>query len=127
MSANTIERVLWDLGDDRAKLDSYLKDPDAYLDQFPLDGEERRMIRTMDVKALEAHGVSNMLIMLAFQNVKGGNPLLIFELLKRLNGGKRVNRMRVPAVPFALIHAVLGVQNAWAGLLVMLGLRKRVG
>ena len=48
------------LGDDPAKVKKFLKDPDGYLSQFPLSEAERRMVRTLDVKALDAYGVSNL-------------------------------------------------------------------
>lgn len=127
MSLNTIERIFWELGDDPAKVKKFLKDPDGYLSQFPLSEEERRMVRTMDVKALDAYGVSNMLTMLAFQLLNGGSPLLIFDYLKRMNDGRMINRMKIPAIPFAMLRLVLGVRNAWLGLWSSVGLRKRLG
>lgn len=126
MSHNAIERIFWEFGDDRAKAEAFLADPDLYLAQFPLTEEERRMIKTMDVKALDAHGISNMLSMLAFQTLKGGSPLLMFEYLRRMNGGKWINRMRLPGWQFAMLRVVVTVQNAWTGTLSSLGLKKRL-
>lgn len=126
MSLNAIERLFWEIGDDPDKAKAFLNDPEGYTAQFPLTDAERRMVLTMDVKALDGHGVSNMLSMLAFQVVNGGSPLSMFEYLRRMNGGKWVNRMRLPGWQFAMLRTVITLQNAWTGVLCTLGLKKRL-
>ena len=127
MSVNTIERIFWEFGASRAKLTKFIESPDEYLAKYPLTEEEREMVRTMDVVALNAYGVSSMVSLPAFQAINGGNPLMLFEFLKHLNGGKMVNRMKLPGWQFAIIRVVLGVRNTWIGLLCLLGLKKRLG
>jgi len=60
MSVHTIERILWEFGDEPARGKAFLEDPDGYLARFPLTEEEFRMVRTMDVRALGDHGVSHV-------------------------------------------------------------------
>lgn len=127
MSLNTIERIFWEFGDEPARVTAFLKDRDRYLEPFQLTDAERRMVRTMDVKALDAHGVSNMLIMDAFNAVNGKNPLLLFDYLRRLNDGRMINRMKIPGWQFNMLRLVVGVRNAWVGALSLVGLKKRFG
>ena len=126
MSLNVIERIFWEFGDDPAKVKAFLEDPDRYLAPFPLTEAERKMVRTMDVQALDAYGVSSMLNLSAFSLVNGGGSLQIFDYLKHMNGGKMINRMKLPGWQFAMLRAVLGVRNAWKGVLCSLGLKKRL-
>lgn len=126
MSVNTIERIFWELCADPAKIGAFLKEPDGYLSQFQLTEDERKMVRKMDVKALEAHGVSNMLLMIAFSTVNGGSPLVMFDYLKRLNGGRMINRMKIPAIPFRMLGVIVALRNLWVGILSSMGLKKRL-
>lgn len=125
MSANTIEGILWGLGDDPERRKAFLKDPDGYVRQFPLEEDEIQMVRMFDLTALEARGVSNMLLMNTWNAVNGGSPLLIFEFLRKINNGKMTNQMKVPGWLFAMLRVVLAVRRGWIGLLCALGLRKR--
>lgn len=127
MSLNAIESIFWGFGDNPAKLKAFLKDPDGYLAQFPLTEAERKMVRTMNAKALYEHGVSTMLILPAWTAAHGGNSLMIFDYLKHLNDGKMINKMKLPGWQFNMLRAVLGVRNAWVGVLCSLGLKKRLG
>jgi hypothetical protein len=124
MSVNTIERILWEFGDDPARAKAFLNDPDGYLAQFQLTKEEFRMVRTMDVKALDEYGVSNMLAMMAWPLLNGNNPLMQFDYLKRMNHGKLPNNFKLPGWQFNFIRFALWVRAAWVGALCFVGLRK---
>lgn len=125
MSVNTIEGILWNLGEHRDLRRAYLKDPDAYLRQFPLGEDEVRMVRMFDLQALEGAGVSNMLLMNTWNAVNGGNPLLIFEFLRKINGGTLTNQMKIRGWQFAMVRLALAVRRGWLGLLCAVGLRKK--
>lgn len=124
MSVNTIEKILWEFGDDPARVKSFLANPDGYLAQFPLTEQEFRMVRTMDVRALGAYGVSNMLLMMAWPLLNGNNPLMQFDYLKRMNNGKLLNNMKLPGWQFNMLRFALWVRNTWVGALCFVGLRK---
>ena len=124
MSVNTIEKILWEFGDEPSRVNAFLKDPDGYLAQFQLADEEFRMVRTMDVKALGEYGVSNMLLMMAWPLLNGNNPLMQFDYLKRMNQGKLPNNMKLPGWQFNMLKTALWVRNAWVGALCLVGLRK---
>ena len=120
MSLEAIERIFWEIGDDKAKADAFLSDPEGYASRYPLTAEERRMVLSLDVPALASYGVSPMLTMAAFTLAKGGGDLLIFDYLKALNGGRMINRMRIPGPAFA------GLRVALAGRSALVGLRRRL-
>ena len=124
MSVNTIERILWEFGDAPERAKSFLKDPDGYLSQFQLTDAEFRMVRTMDLKALAAHGVSHMLLMMAWPLLNGNNPLMQFDYLKRMNNGKLLNNMKLPGWQFNMLRFALWVRNTWVGAPCFVGLRK---
>lgn len=84
MSTNTIERVLYDLHAIPGDARSFLQDPDAYLAKYPLDAEERSLIRNQDVLGMADRGVSQMLMFVTWQAVNGG-PSSIPEYMRRMN------------------------------------------
>lgn len=127
MSVDTIESIFWGFGEDRDRLRAFLKDPDAYLGQFPLTDSERAMVRAMDAKALERHGVSPMLILPVWTAANGSSSLMIFDYLRHLNGGTMLNRMKLPGWQFHMLRGVLSVRRAWIGALRALGLKKHLG
>lgn len=124
MSVETIERIFWEFGDEPARIKAYVSAPRTYLDAYPLSDEERRMVLAMDLPALSAHGVSPMLTMLAFQEANGGGDLLMFEYLKQLNGGRMINRMRIPGWQFAGLRLAVSLRSGWTGLLRLTGIKK---
>lgn len=126
MSVHTIEKILWEFGDDPERAQAFLKNPDRYLAQFQLTADEFGMVRKMNVKALSDYGVSPMLLMMSWPLLNGNNPLLQFDYLKRLNGGELPNNFGLAGWQFAMIRTVLWVRNAWVGLLCLLGLKKRL-
>ena len=124
MSVNTIEKILWEFGDEPDRVKAFLKDPDGYLEQFQLNEEEFRMVRTMDLKAFDEYGVSNLLAMMAWPLLNGNNQLMAFDYLRKMNHGELPNNFQLPGWQFKAIGMALWVRNAWVGLLCKLGLRK---
>jgi hypothetical protein len=124
MSVNTIERLLWEFGDDPARAKAFLKDPDRYLARFQLTEQEFKMVRTMDVRALGDYGVSNMLLMMAWPLLNGNNPLMQFDYLRRMNSGKLPNNFKLPGWQFNMIRFALWMRKLWVGALSSVGLKK---
>lgn len=124
MSVHTVERILWEFGDDSDRVKAFLNDPDGYLAQFQLTDEEYRMVRTMDVKAMDDYGVSNLLAMMAWPVLNGGSPLMQFDYLKRMNRGKLPNNFQLPGWQFNMIRTALWVRNTWVRALSLVGLKK---
>lgn len=62
MSRNVLERVLHQLSVDRFSKQKFREDPEKFLERHALV-EERRMVLSYDVKALQAIGVNPMLTM----------------------------------------------------------------
>ncbi|MDD1649786.1 MAG: hypothetical protein LUO80_05260 [Methylococcaceae bacterium] len=124
MSVNTIEKILWEFGDEPSRVKEFLKDPDGYLAGYQLAEEEFRMVRTMDVKALGAYGVSNMLLMMSWPLLHGNNPLLQFDYLRKMNSGELPNNFQLPGWQFNMIRFALWVRKAWVAALRCAGLGK---
>jgi hypothetical protein len=124
MSVNTIEKILWEFGDDPSRAKAFLKDPDKYLDQFQLNEEEYRMVRTMDLKAMDEYGVSNLLGMMVWPLLNGNNQLMAFDYLRRMNHGDLPNNFKLPGWQFRMIKMSLAIRNAWVGALCLVGLKK---
>jgi hypothetical protein len=124
MSVNTIERVLWEFGDDPVRAKAFLDDPDGYLAQFPLTEDEFRMVRTMDFKALDKYGVSNLLTMMVWPLLNGNNMLMQFDYLRKMNNGKLPNNFKLPGWQFNMIRVALWVRSLWVGALCFAGLKK---
>ena len=124
MSADTIERVLWEFGEYPEKVKAFKEDPDGYLANYPLSQEEFRMVRHMDVEALAAYGISSMLGMLGWTMVMGNNPIVMFDYLTRINHGKLPNHFKLPTPVFHIMRLLIVVHRGWVGLMKTLGLRK---
>lgn len=124
MSLSTIEKILWEFGSDKEKVKAFLGDPDGYLKQFPLSDEEFRMLRTMDFVAMDAYGVSNLLTMMVWQDLNGGNELMLFDYLRRINRGKLPNHFQIPWPAFQAIRAVISIRNFFFRILGALGIKK---
>lgn len=124
MSIGTIEKILWEFGEDKSKVNAFLQDPDRYLAQHPLTEEEFRMLRKMDFIAMDAYGVSNLLTMMVWQTLNGGSELMLFDYLKRMNGGHLPNNFRIPWPGFIAIRSFIALRNSWFRLLGLLGLKK---
>lgn len=61
MSRNVMERILWSLSVDRFSKEKFREDPRKFLERFPVDEKEARMILEFDVKAMQEMGVNPML------------------------------------------------------------------
>ena len=58
MSRNVIEKLLHQLCVDRGVKERFREDADKLLARYALTDEERRMVLTFDVSALQRHGVN---------------------------------------------------------------------
>lgn len=87
MSLNNVERVLWEFGNDPAKIVRFTADPDTYLADYLLTDEERQALRNVDMKWLADRGVNTLLTVMVWPMLKGpeGMP---FSYLEHMNGGK---------------------------------------
>ena len=87
MSVHAVEKVFWEFGNKPARIDAFRRDPDAYLKNYALTDQERAMIRQVDLKALEAHGVSSLLTLMVWPLLKGSDEMP-FDYLVHMNDGK---------------------------------------
>ncbi|HEY0675991.1 MAG TPA: hypothetical protein VGD25_07255 [Immundisolibacter sp.] len=87
MSVHAVEKVFWEFGNKPARIDEFRRDPDAYLKNYALTDQERAMIRRVDLKALEAHGVSSLLTLMVWPLLKGSDEMP-FDYLVHMNDGK---------------------------------------
>lgn len=71
MSVNTIERILWQVHTNPLEAERFRADPTACIKDFPLDAEERTWLTTFDAGAMAEAGVSSMVLMMAFQVLRG--------------------------------------------------------
>ena len=124
MSVHTIEKILWQFGDEPERVNAFLKDPDAYLAQYQLTDDEFEMLRKMDMKAIDEYGVSNLLAMMAWPLLNGNNQLMMFDYLRRLNHGTLPNNFKLPNWQFNAIRTALWVRNTWVKTLSAVGLKK---
>lgn len=83
MSSYMIEKVLWEICNDPQRTPEFNKDPGLYLTRYRLNDEERRMLIQMDVRALAEDNVNPLLIMMAYQQIKG--PQAMPEYLAAMN------------------------------------------
>ncbi|WP_372720194.1 hypothetical protein [Immundisolibacter sp.] len=86
MSLNAVEKVFWEFGTDPDRIAAFRADPDGYLAAYPLEPDERDMVKRVDLKALAERGVSTLLTMMVWPMLKGpeGMP---FSYLEHMNGG----------------------------------------
>lgn len=87
MSVHAVEKVFWEFGNKPARIDEFRRDPDTYLKNYALTDQERAMIRGVDLKALEAHGVSSLLTLMVWPLLKGADEMP-FDYLVHMNDGK---------------------------------------
>lgn len=84
MSLYTVERTLWEICNVPGTADRFRDDPAAVLDGRSLDAGERQMIEALDVRALAAYDVNQMLVMMTWNILVGAEK--IPEYLAQLNG-----------------------------------------
>lgn len=83
MTINTMERVLWDLHNDASLATKFHENSEEVLNAYNLADDERSLVKEMDVRAMADQGVSQMLMFMAWQALKG--PQLVPEYMRRLN------------------------------------------
>ena len=71
MSINALEKALWQMYLNPADAQLFSADAQAYVNDFRLDQQEREKLASFDVNAMIAHGANPLLVMMAFQTVKG--------------------------------------------------------
>lgn len=71
MSSNAIEKALWQISNNPADAERLRNDPEAYMKEFRLDAEERRLLKSWDVSGLAARDVNPLLLMMAFTAMNG--------------------------------------------------------
>jgi hypothetical protein len=71
MSINALEKALWQAYVNPADTQRFKADARSYLKTFKLDETERALSASWDIRGMVAHGVNPLLIMMAFQTVKG--------------------------------------------------------
>lgn len=57
-----LQKLLWDVRRDLSLAERYRADPDAVLDEYRIQGEERAAMRSFDFKALFDRGVNPYLL-----------------------------------------------------------------
>jgi hypothetical protein len=87
MSVHAVEKVFWEFGNKPSRIDDFRRDPNAYLARYTLTPPEQEMIRHVDLKALQAHGVSSLLTIMVWPLLKGPDEMP-FDYLVHLNDGK---------------------------------------
>lgn len=71
MSVNALEKALWQIYLQPADAERYSADPQAYAQTFRLDEGERDDLASLDVMGMQNRGANPLLVMMAFQTVKG--------------------------------------------------------
>ena len=71
MSVNALEKALWQIYLNPADAERFGADPQAYAEDFRLDEGERGKLVAFDSMAMISHGANPLLVMMAFQTVKG--------------------------------------------------------
>ena len=84
MSMYSIERALWEIAGSQNLIGQFLEDPDSLLTSYQLSDKERVLIKTKDVRAMADEKVSEMLLMLFWMAVSGGDQSLP-DYLQRMN------------------------------------------
>ena len=79
MSRNVLERVLWHLSVERLSKDRFKEDPERYLSRFDLTDQEKQMVLTFDVAALQAMGVNPMLTMGFWQELSPNRSMRLYK------------------------------------------------
>ncbi|OWJ56144.1 hypothetical protein BWU74_31840 [Paraburkholderia caledonica] len=83
MSIYTVERVLWDLHAQPDLASRFRAEPEGVLDGYPLEGDERGLVTSLDVRAMADRGASQMLLFVAWTALQG--PGTTPEYMRRMN------------------------------------------
>ena len=111
MSANAVERLFWEFGDDPTRIERFNADPEAYMADYDLEPWERQAIIDMDVRKLTDSGVSTLLAMMVWPMMNGTGDIP-FDYLKRMNYGT-LPRMGLKTGDYMGLRAFLAVRGAW--------------
>lgn len=71
MSSHAIEKALWQVVTNPGDAQKFRADPEGFLAAFRLDKEERASLAALDVGALAARDVNCLLLLMAFNTLKG--------------------------------------------------------
>ena len=82
MSRNVMERLLHKLCVDRREKQRFKEDIEGLLGRYKLTDAEKEMVRTMDIPAMQAHGVNPMLTLgFWFENASDPSPMAYMKAL----------------------------------------------
>jgi hypothetical protein len=85
MSVNTVEQALWEICNVPGCAVQMREHPDEFVKGRHLSAREQRMVLDLDVRALAAMEVNQMLIMMTFNILVGADKFP--EYIQRLTGG----------------------------------------
>ncbi|MCX2975476.1 hypothetical protein EYC87_17995 [Halieaceae bacterium IMCC8485] len=71
MSVNTVERILWEFGENPERIGQFQANPVEYLSHYQLDDEESKALTEVDLKTLAELGVSTLLTMMVWPMING--------------------------------------------------------
>lgn len=83
MTIHAMERVLWLIGNEPGQAARFNADPDAFLQDFRLDDEERRQILNLEVQQMSRKGVNPLLLLGAHRALRGGDS--VPEYMQKMN------------------------------------------
>ena len=85
MSVNTVERILWEFGDNPERIGQFKANPEEYFSAYQLTEKESEALKKLDFKTLAELGVSTLLTLMVWPMIKGpeGMP---FAYLDHMNG-----------------------------------------
>lgn len=84
MSIYSVEKVLWELQADKAKVEKFHSDPVSFLEKYSLAEDERELILAQNVRVMADRGVSQMLLFNTWQAMNGG-AASVPEYMQRMN------------------------------------------
>ncbi|MEN0108006.1 MAG: extradiol ring-cleavage dioxygenase [Pseudomonas sp.] len=79
MSRNVLEKVLWQLSVERSAKERFREDGARFLSRFALSEDEKAMVLTFDVGALQRLGVNPMLTMGFWQELSPTRDMRIYK------------------------------------------------
>jgi len=87
MSVSSVERVLWEFGENPERVRLFQANPAEYLSPYQLEENESKALTDVDLKTLADLGVSTLQTMMVWPMLKGpeGMP---FSYLEHMSGGK---------------------------------------
>jgi protocatechuate 4,5-dioxygenase alpha chain len=83
MTVNAIEKALWLASSNPAEAQRFREDAQSFMRTFRIDEEERALLTSWDVAAMEDRGVNPMVMMMGFMAVRG--PSAMMEYLTKIN------------------------------------------